>query len=67
MLSKKGNSTERGNRVERVIRAPAGEEEVGWTRELEFETYSMKGGLLSHRTRLCCCRNPTSRFLLPLL
>lgn len=44
--------TERGNRVEGAIRVPACEEEAGWSRELEFETHSMKGGLLSHRTCL---------------
>lgn len=44
--------TERGNMVEGAIMVPAGKEEAGWSRELEFETHSMKGGLLSHRTCL---------------
>lgn len=34
--------------MEGVIRAPAGKEEADWSRELEFETHSMKGGLLPH-------------------
>lgn len=62
MQTKKGSTTERGNRVEGVIRAPAGKEEAGWSRELEFETHSMKGRLLPHRTCLLCCRNSISHF-----
>lgn len=60
MQTKKGSSAERGNRVEGVIRAPAGKEEAGWSGELEFEMHSMKGGLLPHRTCLLCCRNSIS-------
>ena len=55
------SSTERENRVG-VTRAPAGKEEAGWSRELEFETQSMKGGLLPHRPCLHCCRNSISHF-----
>lgn len=46
-------------RVERVIRLTG---EAGWTRELEFEAQSMKGGLLPRRTRLVHCRNSISHF-----
>lgn len=45
-----------------AIRVPGGIEEAGWSRELEFETHSIKGGLLSHRTRLLCWRNSISHF-----
>lgn len=61
MQIKSGSSAVRGNRVEGVIKAPSGAE--SW----KFETHSMKGGLLSHRTCLLCCRNLISHFLLPVL
>lgn len=62
MQTKKGSSAERRDRVKGVIGAPAGKQEAGWTRKLEFETQSMKGGLLPHRTCLLCCRNSISHF-----
>lgn len=59
---KKSGLIARGNRVEGVIRAPAGKEEAGWSGEQEFETHSMKGRLQPHRTCLLCCRNSISHF-----
>lgn len=61
MQTKEGGSTER----EGVMGPLLVKEEAGWTRELEFETHSMKGGLLPLRTCLLCCRNVISHFCAP--